>query len=153
MSTVRDLVNAIRTRVPFEPIDIQESSNQLRIIARIRPDGTSAPIDNWMNVMMTFFKRMAQPTCHWKVDISKQYFPRGEKVVYAWRVMFQAENLMTLMPNIIESVMTAPLTSRAEVNEVPLLGASANRNDTTGGRKGAGVFGSVPTGPMAVRGR
>ena len=157
MATVNDLLVALHRRCRFELPDasdpgryVQETPGQIRIIGRIRSDGTSASMDNWLLVMNSLFKRMESQGVAWKVDISKWYFNRGGKIVFAWRILLQGENIKSRLAEILTVVNNSPVTSRAEVQEIALPGVGrANRNVNQNGR-GAGLAGKTAVGPMAI---
>lgn len=148
MAKAADLIKVLSSKSQFEPVDVQEGANQIRILGRVRQDGTTTPMDNWLLMMNAIATREEQPGCAWKVDISKKYFRRGNKFIFAWRLIIQGEGVADLLPELISVVGGAPLSSRNEVTEIALLGARGDRNTPTKG-KGAGVTGTIPVGPMS----
>jgi hypothetical protein len=157
MATLNDLLTALNRRCRFEipdPSDmarfIQQTPNQIRIIGRIRSDGTTANMANWLLLMNALFERAEKPGVTWKADISKWYFRRGGKIVFAWRVLLQGDAIAERITEITTVVNSSPVTSRAEVEEIALPGVGrANRNTNQNGR-GAGYAGKVAVGPMAI---
>jgi hypothetical protein len=157
MATVNDLLAVLHRRCNFEipdPSDlsrfIQETPKQIRIIGRIRPDGTSAAMNNWLLIMSSLFERMEKPGVTWKADISKWYFRRNGRIVFAWRILLQGEDIKSRLTEILQAVNNSPISSKAEVEEIPLPGVGrANRNVSHNG-KGAGLSGKVAVGPMAI---
>jgi hypothetical protein len=89
----------------------------------------------------------------WKVDISRHYFNRvlqsGPKMFYAWRLIFQADRMSDHLDDILGVIRSAPAPAQVELQEYPLPGAGANRNEFRNGR-GAGSVDRVPLGPMAA---
>jgi len=151
MAKAQDLINVLAARARFEPVDIQESSNQIRILGRVRTDGTSAAMDNWLLMMNSIAEREERPGCAWKVDISRKYFRRGGKLIFAWRLIIQGEGMTSLLPDLISAAQASPVSQRTELTEIALPGGHRDRNALRNG-KGAGATGQVPVGPMAVHG-
>jgi hypothetical protein len=144
------LFGALKQRVGFEVVSETETPNQLRILGRIPEDSLGLNGNNWKIVKYRLLTVMEQRP--WKVDLSKSYFIKKEtkKMVFAWRVLLQGENIAQHYADLVNIIMTSP-SARVEVTEIPLgSGNEANRNSTAGGRRGAGPMGSVPTGPLAV---
>ena len=84
----------------------------------------------------------------WSVDISKWHFLRNAKVVFAWRLIFQAEDIEKQYADILNIIRTAPNAKMPEPAEVRLYGRG--NNDTAGGKRGAGPTDTVAVGPLAV---
>jgi hypothetical protein len=145
---LRDIVHALNQKAGFELVEHSSSPSQLRLLGRVPLDKESRNINNWLIVIRQLL--LGSVKAAWKTDISKDYFLMGDKVIYAWRVILQAESIETHLPEIIKVISTAPQSSRSEVTEMPLSGVNANRNSTMGGKRGAGPIDRVPTGPMAV---
>jgi hypothetical protein len=146
--TPRDLVQAMNQKAGFELVEHSVSASQLRLLGRVPLDKLGLNMNNWLIVIRQLLLECAKAS--WKTDISKDYFLMGDKVVYAWRIILQAESIDAHLAEIIQVVLGAPQSSRSEVTEMPLPGVNANRNSTAGGRRGAGPIDRVPTGPMAV---
>lgn len=149
---VEDLFRAMQRKAGFEAVSVTEpSAGQLRALGRIPEDMGGLNMGNWKILMYQLYTTMAGRP--WKVDISKSYFIKQEtgKLVFAWRVIFQGENLAQHLPEIISVVNGSPVTARAEITEIPLAGAAANRGKVTGGRRGAGPSGQVLVGPAAIQ--
>jgi hypothetical protein len=144
------LFAALRKKVSFEVVSQTETPNQLRILGRIPTDRLGLNEGNWKIVKYRLLIAMEERP--WKVDLSKSYFIKTEtkKMVFAWRILLQGENIAQHYADIISVISTSP-SARAEVMEIPLVGNS--RNDTTGGRRGAGPVGSVAVGPFALQQR
>ena len=149
MATAQDLINVLAAKARFEPVDVQESTTQLRILGRVRTDGARTAMDNWLLMMNSIAEKEERAGCPWKVDISRKYFRRGGKLIFAWRLIIQGENLPALLPDIIAAAQGSPVSQGVELTEIALPGASGNRNAFRNGR-GAGETGKVPVGPMAI---
>jgi hypothetical protein len=100
----------------------------------------------WLKVMEQLLTAM--DTHDWNVDLSKQYFMRGEKLLYGWRVIFQGEEVAQHLDEIAKIVMSAPLAQK-QLDEVP-LGASPDRNALRAG-KGAQPLNKAVVGPLALK--
>ena len=145
MPTSRDLINVFAQKARFEAVDLQESAGQIRILGRLHSDGTTSNISNWLLVQRHMRQRSSVEGCPWKVDVSKYYFEKGDKTVYAWRVVLQAPGIdvRTCLADVIQAAKGAQVVSHGTVEEVPLLGASKNRNMPVRG-KGAGSVNEAP---------
>jgi hypothetical protein len=150
MSSVTELVRAMNQKAGFELVDQASSPSQLRLLGRVPLDRAGLNLNNWLLVIRQLL--LHSPKAAWKADISKNYFLLGksDKVVYAWRIILQADAIEPHLAEITALVNGSPQSSRSEVTEMPLAGASADRNSTVGGRRGAGPVDRVAIGPMAV---
>jgi len=148
-ATANQLFAALRKKVGFEVVSQSETPNQLRILGRIPEDNLGLNGNNWKIVKYRLLVAMEDRP--WKVDISKSYFIKKEtkKMVFAWRVLLQGDGIAQHYADIINIIATSP-PARADVMEIPLSGG-ADRNNPSGGRRGAGPAGTVPVGPLAVR--
>jgi hypothetical protein len=148
-TTANQLFAALRKRVGLEVVSHTETPNQLRILGRIPEDALGLNGNNWKIVKYRLL--LAMEDRPWKVDLSKSYFIRKEtqKMVFAWRVLLQGENVAQHYADVINIIETSP-SARAEVLEIPLA-AGGDRNNTAGGRRGAGPVGTVPVGPGAFQ--
>lgn len=157
MATLNDLLATLGRRCNFELPDrsdidrfVQVTPKQIRIVGRIRDGGTTAAMSNWFLIMNALLERMEKPGVTWKADISKWYFRRGGKIIFAWRILLQGDEVSSRLTEILAVVNGAPVTNRSEVTEIALPGVGrASRNSNVNG-KGAGYAGKVPVGPMAV---
>jgi len=147
---INKLFSALRKKAGFEVVSHNESANQLRLLGRIPDDAFGLNSNNWKIVKYRLLEVMEDRS--WKVDLSKSYFIKKEtkKMVFAWRVLFQGEGIANHYEEIAHLIEFSP-SARSEVLEVPLPGAGADRNNTAGGRRGAGPVGTVPVGPMALQ--
>ena len=157
MTTVVDLLRLLGRRCAFELPDartpeayVQETPNQIRIMGRIRSDGTTAAMSHWRLIMHALLTRAGTPGVAWKADLSKSYFPRGPKMVFAWRILLQGENIAGSLQEIGQVISGVPQAANVEVTEIALPGVGrANRNVGVNG-KGAGLMGSAMVGPAAL---
>lgn len=147
MSTLSELTHLLRERGGFEVVDSQTSPSQLRLEGRVPPNASS----HWILIVNWLLAEMTKQ--EWKVDVSKRYFnrdlPSGSKTFYSWRLIFQAEKVEEQLPRILATVSAAPRPARIELQEFPLPGGGAQRNEHRNG-KGAGSVDRVPLGPMAA---
>ena len=143
------IIAALRKRAGYEAVSQNETATQLRFLGRLLPDRGGQGADNWKTLMHFLNAAMKERT--WTVDISKYFFNKEETglLVFAWRIIFQGENLAQHYTDIANVIAKAPNAAR-ELTEMPLAGATADRNSTAGGKRGAGAFGKVLVGPMAV---
>ena len=146
---VSRLLLALRKRVGFEVVSHAESPNQLRILGRILTDNLGMNSNNWKIVKYRLLTAMDNR--EWKVDISKSYFIKKEtkKLVFAWRILLQGTDVAKHYADVSNIIETSP-SAQPDVTEIPIHGG-ADRNNTAGGRRGAGPSGSVAVGPAAVQ--
>lgn len=151
MATARDLIEVLGKKSNFEAVDVQEGAGQIRIMGRVLTDGTNANLANWFLVVDNVLTRLETTKCAWTTDISKSYFKRGGKLVFAWRLLFQAPgaDIRTFIPDIISFIYEAPKTSHVTVDEVPLVGASPNRNALNRGKGAGSVLNAPPIASLA----
>ncbi len=140
MTTLTQLQEALEAR-SFEVVNANEQTRQLRIMGRVPGDVTSQR--NWLLVVDRLLLRAE--SAGWSVDASKQYLRHANGLRFAWRLIFQGENLPTHYADIATTIKAAPQSSRVELTEFPLTGSRQ-------GRGSAGPVGKVPVGPAAKRG-
>jgi hypothetical protein len=147
------LFKVIHQRTGYEVVQHDESPNTLVVYGRI-PRGIP-PRVNWDACMRHVFDYAndAKSQSVWKVDFSQYHFrdeARPGRMRWAWRLKFVAKGVAQFYPDIARVFGAVPRPHSAEVEEVMLPGASANRNSTAGGKRGAGLSGTVLVGPAAV---
>lgn len=135
---VNQLLTVMHARFGMQVVTQNASANQVRLVARVQPNFTR----NWLvgaHHMLQCSQR--EP---WNLDLSRQYFLRGELMVWGWRLIFQHPELEKCLPSIIQAVQTSP-RARFEVEEQQLPGVTGQRrvmNPETG--KGASSAGTPP---------
>lgn len=125
------------SRQGFETIRPTETTGQLRLVGRVAGQYS----DNWKVVILHLLQAAERNT--WAVDVSRQYFPREGQLFYAWRLIFQGENLHTHYGSIVQTLANAP-KARFEVKEQALPGVTGQRSMQNSRGKGAAPAGSVP---------
>lgn len=142
-----NLLAVFHHKAGFETVTHTQKANQLRITGRCHPDRWGF----FLPVIYTL-QRTAEKDGTWSCDISKQYFIRNDRIVYAWRLIFQSEGLSERYEYIANVVRGAPNPTRVEVEEVLLPGYKPG--DVRGGvnAKGKGVA-STGSVPMIISGR
>jgi hypothetical protein len=152
MATVQDLINVLASRAKFEPVEVDEKPTQIRMLGRVRTDAHASAMDNWLAMMNAIAEREEHEGCTWKVDISRKYFRRNGRLIFAWRLIIQGENLEASLPELVAAAQSTAAVAKSyrELDEIPLPGVRGDRNAHING-KGAGATGKVLTGPMAVQ--
>ncbi len=151
MATELDpIAQALAQRVGFDVVIRSETPKRLRLVGRIPLE--EAVQANW-KVIMALLLKTSEAQTGWKVDLSKHFFIKKEtgKMVFAWRVLVEGEDVSKQYPIVAELIRKAPI-ARPDVSDMVLAGADPDRNNPAGGRRGAvpsGVAGSV--GPLAAR--
>jgi len=100
----------------------------------------------WLQLVQRLLALAEKST--WDLDVSKQYFLRGDKLVFGWRLILQGagqEDLTALV-----AAISAVQRVQQSAEEVPLY-SNPNRNSLSGTGKGAQPMGSAVVGPMAMR--
>lgn len=150
MPGLEDLKKILAARAGFEAVDASVAESQIRLIGRVPPNASS----HWLLIVHRML--VACGRAAWKVDISRQYFlrdlPSGPKLFYAWRLIFQAPQIETVMPNILNTIHTSPRPAVVELAEFPLPGGDTYRKSYANG-KGAYSAESVPSVVMSAASR
>ncbi len=136
---LQQVLRTLQTRFGFEVVQPTISLTKIRVLGRIQ----QAQQRNWMagvqHILLVAEKR------EWGIDISRQYFVRGDTLVFAWRVIIQAQNknLEQYADDIITTFNNAP-RARVELDEqaLPVRGPRSTMNSRG---KGASSGGSLPS--------
>lgn len=126
-SQLPQLYTVLNQRAGFEVVNQTVTDNQIRVIHRVAKGG----MPNWLMVMDCLIE--ASESAPWNIDLSKQYFRRASRLIYGWRFILQADNIVEHLPDVIAAIQRAP-RARQIVDEQPLAGASTNRNSLTRGK-------------------
>lgn len=142
------LKTALRTKLGFDTIQATPSTKQIRLLGRIPMNRMGDVLIFVHHIHINWLERKSPG---WTADISKLYFPHPQtkKVVFGWRLLFGAEDTEKKLGDIINAVASTPGSSRVEVMEVPLVGASRNRNTLVRGR-GVQETEKAAVGPIAL---
>ena len=81
----QQIKKAFEDRGVLEIINWNPSEKQLRVTGRVSPKDAGA----WKATMQLLLDR--DEGDGWRVDISRFYFLRNDKLFYAWRVIFQGD--------------------------------------------------------------
>lgn len=138
--TATTLQAALLTSVGFETKTVAASDRQIRLLGRVPPEGMTA----WLSTLESLL-RVASENTTWTFDASKQYFLRGDKLLYGWRLIFQGENLTTALDSIIALIQSVKPAQK--VMDVPLY-APPTRNALRNGKGARPVSGSGESGPV-----
>lgn len=147
MATLPELFATLRSKAGFEVVSHTLSPTRLRVLGRLPLDRGGMNMGNWV-VLVDRLLAASEQSRPWSVDVSKHYFRRDSKLVYAWRLLFQADEIEKQYADIISTVKASPGAARPEPTEVRLYGRQDN--DPSGGKRGAGPVGSIAVGPLAV---
>lgn len=138
--TAKALEATLQARVGFEVIQQQVKENQIRFFGRVRP----SHMPTWLLAMRALL--LSTEGAPWSVDLSRQYFLRGEKLFFGWRIIIQSNNIQEQLPTIISIIQSVQYV-QAQVDEVPLH-VRADRNALRNG-KGAQPTATAIVGPLA----
>ena len=140
------LATALRSRCDYQIVEATPSPRQLRLLGRL-PNARMPD----MLLLVHHLSRVAAQKPGWTADISKWYFEREGRVRFAWRIIFQADNIEAHLGGIAAAVAAAPRSNRIEVDQAPLIGASAIRTaPIVKGKRAVGLSGTVLTGKNAL---
>jgi len=138
-----DVSKALRIRGGFELVTEHNDRNQLRLMGRV----PRAAVGGWLLIV----RHLLLASDVWSVDVSKQYFIKGGKLVFGWRVLFQFPESFLYDP-IVSAINSAP-KARIILEEQPLMGARSDRNVPNSQNNGRGAQSSLNAtiGPAAIR--
>lgn len=133
------LAQLLQVRTGFELLTHDVKPSRIQLFGRVR----NQHVQHWLAVARGLLIA-SRDASGWSVDVSRQYFLRGDKMFFGWRVIFQGPNIAEYMPSICEVVkMTpGPVQAYQEDEEIP-LNVKPNRNQLRNG-KGAAPAGGVP---------
>lgn len=143
--TLEGLIQMLQMRGGFETVNHQESPNQLRLLGRVRKPS----VDGWLLVINQL--KATEENVAWSIDISKQYFRRGGKLMFAWRLILQAEGVAQHYGHVAQSVGNSP-RARTIIEEQALPGARSDRNAPSVASRGKGAQSALKStvGPFAL---
>jgi hypothetical protein len=140
------VTEALTKSATFEVVESSGTEFQLRLIGRITQKQL---IYKWLSVLKQL--DLAAGAASWTADLSKKYNVRGDRLFYAWRLIFQSEdNIENHYKDIARVIRQAPQPVSREVTEIALPGASANRNMPKRGKGAQNPLRAV-VGPAAKR--
>lgn len=137
MATSRDFYQVLQS-VNFEIVGTPtETERRIQIHGRVRSQTKRWAQDTVKRLIVA---RQGSP---WTIDISREYFPRGEDLFWRWRIIIQSDNLGEHLGDIIslvqQSLRPAP---GMEVTEIPLVGSPKTRNVMINGKGAVAARGS-----------
>lgn len=136
------LFTVLAKKAGFEVVNATGNQAQLRVLGRVQGSENTA---RWLLVVeRLLMKAVGAP---WNIDISKQYFLRGEKLLYGWRVILQSPDLTPHFSTIVSTVNSTPSRVAVVSDEIP-LNANPNRNALRNGKGAQGVLTAI-VGPSA----
>ena len=140
-----DLVRVLQARGGFEMVNHQAAPNQLRLLGRVRKPA----VDSWL--LVTNQLLAVSEKAGWGIDISKQYFRRGGKLMFGWRLILQGKDVEQHYASVAQAVHNSP-RARKILDEQALPGARANRNQPSINNRGKGAQSSLKAtvGPFAL---
>ncbi len=136
----RELYQVLYAKAGFEVVNDHVGEKQLRVLGRV--DNKRMPV--WLVVIQRLLAKAEQSS--WNVDISKQYFLRDGKLLFAWRVIFQGDEIGGHLQEIADIATEAPVM-RQEIMEVPIQ-RSAHRTQMRHGRGAQSIAGDAGTPPI-----
>jgi len=77
----------LTSRYGFQVVTQSVSTSQIRVVGRVHPNHRR----NWIVGMQHLLLQASRSP--WNVDVSRQYFLRGELMVWGWRLIFQHEDV------------------------------------------------------------
>lgn len=137
-----ELTRLLKLRGGYELVNHNATPTQIRMLGRVPKE----MMGSWLLVAHRLLS--VSEGAAWSVDISKQYFLRSNRILFAWRIILQGEDLDAQMIALCEAISNAP-RPKTIVEEQRLYGASPDRNMPRGGKGAQGVLTAV-VGPMAI---
>lgn len=141
--TIEELCKSLNRKAGLETVSNSSTPNQIRLIGRVPTQG----ISTWLSIMERLLIR--SESTKWKVDLSKQYFIRGGKLMYGWRIIFQSPEPIEEHLADIEGIISNTPAPIGESDEFHLYG-NVNRTVLKRGKGAQGVLNPV-VGPMALQ--
>lgn len=137
MSLVDNIVSALTEKTGFDLVEKTDSASQLRLLGRV----AQSAMPSWLELMEKILG--LSDGAAWKADVSKVYLLKGGKLVYAWRLIFQAPDIESQHVSILNAIKgTAAVAPGELLEEVPLFGYSSTRfMDPDKSRRGARPLG------------
>ena len=146
MAEYGELIELLHVKCGYEVVQQDFSDNRIYLLGRIRGQTLAN------NLVIRHRLLTAAALAPWKVDSSWADQLKQGRLVKGWRIIFQGEGIAQYLPDILRVIGSAPAAKVNEIMEVPLPGASADRNAQNGRGRGAGLTGKHPIGPMSMRG-
>ena len=143
MEALDVLLAALSARFGMQPVSQNATKSQVRLVLRIGSQHTR----NWI-VGAQHLLQVSQRS-PWNLDLSRQYFLRGDVMVWGWRLILQHEDIAAHLPAIVQAVNSAP-RAKFEVEEQALPGITGQRRMMNERGKGASAGGTIP---MLIRQR
>jgi len=128
------LYAALQAKVGLDVGEEDVSAKQIRVLFRM-PD---SQMRQWLVVMHQILSKESQAS--WSIDISKKYFLMRGKTVQGWRLILRSESLDAAVSQLTSVVNGSP-NARFQVEQVPLIGRSVERNMLSATGKGATMIG------------
>jgi hypothetical protein len=136
------LKQSLHLKAGFEVVQQNVTDKQIRLVGRVPRDKTG----QWLLVVERLLLREQEPDCAWNLDISKQYFLRGNRLLYGWRVILQAPSVAEHVDELVNIAKTTPMVQR-QLEEVALVGGT-DYSQLKGGKGAQSLFKAV-VGPAA----
>jgi len=133
---MEEFKQALTQKAGFECVQETPSENQLRLVGRIPSNKTG----QWLRVMEQLL--LHAQNAAWNIDLSKQYFLRGSRVLYGWRIIVQAAGVAQYDQALASIVASTPAV-QAQLQEVRLYGRGSNDAIQRGGRGAQPLFTAV----------
>mgnify|MGYP001209092877 CR=1 FL=1 len=123
-----DLIQLLQARGNFETVKNQPAEDQLVLLGRI----PNTAVDQWLIIVHSLLEWGASSGV--VMDVSRQYFLKSGKVVYAWRLIIRAKGVEKHYGQIAAILNRAPRVA-VRLSSFPIP-ATTSRNNL---RRGKGV--------------
>jgi len=137
MATVAELLGAMRQKVGFEAVQQRAEGGQIYLVGRIR----GQTIGN----ILIFVHRLllAAKTAPWNADASQNYMLKNGQLVKGWRIVIYTDDQASTLDQVLQVLRSSPAARQPQVDEIPLAGASPDRNAPNARGKGAALTGQA----------
>lgn len=138
------LQTALLKSLGYETVSshVSEDKSQVTIFGRMK-----GPAANFLEAARRLLS--ASKDHDWDVDPSKVWLLRGSRLVHAYRLIFQGEDVLSNAALFVEIISASPKQA-VELQSVELPGGDRYRRGYKRG-KGAAPTGQAPVGPNAVQ--
>ena len=144
MAAKDELYVALNQAVRFQVVQETPRKSQISIIGRVPKQG----MDTWLFIIHHLI--LVTDSSPWSIDISKQYFNRGGKLMWGWRLIIQSGggDFETEVRDVINQIGASP-KARPILQEQPLPGGGRHSQGLQRGKGAQSVLNPI-VGPMAL---
>jgi hypothetical protein len=138
------LLAALQKKGGFELVAAVPKPTRLQLYGRVQNVDT----DRMLSVLYSLLVHSERDT-DLTFDGSRQYILKEGRVVYRWRLIFASPNLETRLDQVV-AVISGSASPQMQLDEFPLPGAAAHRNNLRNGKGVQSDVDKASVGPRAI---